>query len=67
MLERPLAMKPQTPIRLRILVDGTCTVVYANDEVALSSRMYKCLGGAAGLFVAEGDAEFQGTTLKTRQ
>ena len=67
MLERPLGMKPQAPLRLEVLIDGACTVVYANGEVALSCRMCKRHVGAAGLFVAEGNAEFRGTTLRTRQ
>ena len=65
-LERPLAMQPDRPVRLRVLVDGTCLVVYADDEVALCCRMYEHRTGALGLFVTEGAARFGKVTLSTR-
>lgn len=66
MLERPVAMKPEHPVTLRILIDGTCLVVYANDEIALSCRMYDHQQGSVGLFVTEGDAAFRGMSVKSR-
>ena len=57
-LERPLPMHPGTPVRLRVLVDGTNLVVYANDQVALSCRMYEHRDGQLGVFVTEGEAAF---------
>ena len=65
-LERPLAMKAGTPVTLRVLVDGSCVVVYANDALALSCRMYEHREGGLGLFVTEGEAAFTGLTLRTR-
>jgi beta-fructofuranosidase len=58
-IERPLALRPGEPVRLRVLVDGTCAVTYANDEVALSCRMYDHRRGQLGLFVAEGEATYR--------
>lgn len=58
MLERPLAMAPDRPIKLRAIADGTCLVVYANDQIALSCRMYNHRAGNLGLFVTEGKAIF---------
>jgi len=66
MLERPVAMKPEHPVTLRIIVDSTCLVVYANDEIALSCRMYDHQQGSVGLFVTEGDAAFRGMSVKSR-
>lgn len=66
MVERRFPMRAERPISLRVLVDGTCLVVYAGDEVALSCRMYDHPEGQLGLFVAEGDAEFRGTTVRGR-
>lgn len=57
-LERPLAMKPGKPVKLKVLVSGTNLVVYANDSVALSCRMYQHRQGQWGLFVTEGRASF---------
>lgn len=65
MLERPLAMTPGVPIRLQVLVDDTCVVAYANDQVALSCRMYDHRAGEWGLFVTEGEALFTNLAVKT--
>jgi len=66
MLERPLEMPPGVPLHLRVLVDGTCAVVYAADQVALSCRMYGHRTGELGLFVAEGTARFENFAVKVR-
>jgi beta-fructofuranosidase len=66
MLERPLAMQPGQPLQLRVLVSGTCLVVYANDEVALSCRMYEHRDGNLGVFVTEGQARFEDVRLRGR-
>ena len=66
MLERPLALAPQQPVHLTVLVDGTCLVVYADDEVALCCRMYEHRTGALGLFVSEGAARFDNLIVSTR-
>ena len=67
MLERPLAMKPGRAVRLRVLVSGTCLVVYVDDLVALSCRMYDHRQGGWGLFVTEGRATFRSVTVKLRR
>jgi beta-fructofuranosidase len=59
MLERPLAMAAGRPVRLRLIIDGTCVVIYADDVVALSCRMYDHREGMLGLFVTEGEASFK--------
>lgn len=64
--ERPVAIKPSQPITLRAIVSGSCLVVYVNDKVALSTRMYEHRAGAWGLFVTEGNVRFSATTIKTR-
>jgi beta-fructofuranosidase len=66
MVERPLVLSPGQPVVLRALVDDTCIVIYANDRVALSCRMYDHRSGALGLFVAEGEADFKGLSVKVR-
>jgi len=65
-LERPLAMAPEQPVRLRVLLDGTCAVVYADDEVALSCRTYDHPEGTLALFVSEGKARFESVRVCTR-
>jgi len=66
MLERPLTMKAGAPVHLTLLVDGTCLVVYADDEVALCCRMYEHRAGGLGLFVTEGAAAFSDITMLAR-
>ena len=61
MLERPVSLPAGAPITLRVFADGTNLVIYVNDRVALSSRMYEHGSGALGLFVNEGEATFTGT------
>ncbi len=66
MVERPLRLREGHPVRLQLIADGTCLVIYANDEVALSCRMYDHRGGGLGAFVAEGQAEFRGVEVRER-
>lgn len=63
--ERPLAMRPGAPIRLRILIDGAAVVIYADDKVALSGRMYDISDGELGMMVTEGAAGFKDTQVRS--
>ncbi len=67
MLERPLAIHPGEPVRLRLLVSGTNLVVYANDAMALSCRMYDHRAGQVGLFATEGAVQFTDLRLVVRE
>jgi beta-fructofuranosidase len=66
MMERPLQLVSGKPVHLQVLVDGTCAVVYAADQVALSCRMYGHRTGELGVFVSEGAAEFGHIAVKAR-
>jgi beta-fructofuranosidase len=59
MLERPLSMTPGKPVQIKAVAEGSCLVVYADDKVALSCRMYDHKAGSVGLFAAEGDVRFE--------
>ncbi|HEY3418571.1 MAG TPA: glycoside hydrolase, partial [Armatimonadota bacterium] len=65
-LERPLPMQPGKPITLKVIVDGSCMVIYADDQVALSFRGYDFRKGLAGVFVQEGEASFTDFSIMTR-
>ena len=67
MVERPLSMEVGQTIRMKVVVDGTCLVAYADDRVGLSCRMYDDRTGALGLFAAEGAVAFQDLTVRTRR
>jgi len=40
-------------------------VMYINDQVAMSTRMYDLQTGALALFVADGEASFEDILVKT--
>ena len=66
MLERPVAMQGNQPVKLRVIVDGTCLVVYVDDRVALCCRMYDHRAGAWGLFATEGQVHWKELACRTR-
>jgi len=65
MLEQPLSLRADRPVQLRALLEGDCLVAYADDQVALSCRLYDHPRGAWGLFVREGVARFEGLSAHT--
>jgi beta-fructofuranosidase len=66
MLERPLPQLSGGMVNMRLLISGSCLVVYADEQVALSCRLYDHAKGELGFFIAEGEAEFLNLTVKTR-
>lgn len=64
-LERPIDLKPGTPVSLKIIADGSCGVVYAAGKVAMSFRMYDLPKGNWGVFVNDGAARFRDISLST--
>ena len=66
MLERRVVLAPDRPLKVQLLVDGTALVVYVDDQVALSGRIYDRRTGALGLFVTEGEARFDRIRMATR-
>jgi beta-fructofuranosidase len=63
-IERPLKLNSNQPVRVCALVEGSLIVVYFNDEVALSTRGYERQAGEFGVFVSEGSASFSDLSLK---
>lgn len=57
-LERPIRLEPHRPVDLKVFVDGTVCVVYADNKVAMSTRLYNLKQGNWGVFVNEGSARF---------
>ncbi|MFZ4695371.1 MAG: GH32 C-terminal domain-containing protein, partial [Verrucomicrobiia bacterium] len=66
MIERPLGFRAGEDVHLRVLVDGSCMVAYANDRVALSCRMYEGRTGEWGVFAADGPASFADLACRRR-
>ena len=67
MIERPLPMAPETPVRFLVLIDDTCIVAYVNNRIALSCRMHDHRAGKLGLFVNEGKAHFNRVAIRPRK
>lgn len=49
-----------------IIREEDICVVYINDEVALSARMYDHKGGYAGIYVVQGEVKLSNYVVKTR-
>ena len=50
---------------LIIREDDIC-LVYINDQIVLSNRMYDHKGGFAGIYVVQGEVELSNYVVKTR-
>jgi len=66
-IERPLRMEEGRSVTVRALVSGSCLVIYANDRVALSARMYDRKEGRLGLFVSNGFLAVQDMAIRLRR
>ncbi len=53
-IERPISLSPGKPINISAIVDGSICVIYVENEVAMSTRMYSTRLGKLGAFVAGG-------------
>ncbi|MBQ6382292.1 MAG: DUF4975 domain-containing protein [Clostridia bacterium] len=63
--ERPFEWEAGREYRIRIFVDETVLVLYADDQLALSTRMFDRSGLQFGLFVSDGSAQFRDIRLYT--
>ena len=60
-----LRRMPEGPIyRVKILRESDICVVYVNDQVALSTRMYDHKGQKAGLYLVQGKARLTKMEIK---
>lgn len=64
-LERPINLQAGRPVDLKIFVDGSVCVAYANSKIAMSARLYNLPKGQWGVFVNEGAARFRYPSLAT--
>lgn len=62
-LERPVGLISKQRNNIKIVVDDTMCVVYFNDIIAMSTRLYNFPKGRWGVFVSEGNAVFENTRL----
>jgi beta-fructofuranosidase len=64
-VERPITLSSHTSINLKVFVDNTVCVVYADDKVAMNTRLYDLKDGSWGVFVSEGSANFHNIRIST--
>lgn len=64
-LDRWIKLTPGAPVNLKVFVDRTIAVLYANDRIALSFRMYDLPTGRWGFFVNQGSAQFRNIRIST--
>ncbi|MGQ9682416.1 MAG: glycoside hydrolase family 32 protein, partial [Anaerolineae bacterium] len=65
-LERPLALRPEQPVELQVLLDGTICEVCVGREIAMSTRLYNLRHANWGVFVQEGSAHFRNAYAAVR-
>jgi beta-fructofuranosidase len=54
-----IALEPGKDYTFKIVIDGSVCVVYINDKVALTSRIYSLQNNLWGLFASKGGVEFK--------
>lgn len=64
-MERPIHLQPEVLHRVTIFRDHTVLVIYVDDTVALSTRMYSGSNGQIGLFTEGENAVFSNVTVTT--
>jgi len=57
-IERPINLVPNKEYVVKIFVDDTICEFYLNDKIALSTRIYDIEKGKWGVFISEGEADF---------
>ena len=64
-LERPVKLEADQTYHLTVFVQEDLLLVYFNNQVALSGRMYDYTGRRFGLFSFDGDTKFTNVSLYT--
>lgn len=55
--------QPTRLVSMQVFIEGTVCIVYVNNRLAMSTRLYQRSSGAWGVFVQEGCALFSQTSL----
>lgn len=61
----PFAMSSDTPYEMRIVIENSMVIVYVDNQVALSSRIYRAPGTHWGIFADNSDATFSDIVVTT--
>ena len=64
-MERPIALDPNMPHKLKVFIQGSIVVAYLDGQVALNTRMFDYSHQLFGLFASNGTARFDNIRLWT--
>ncbi len=64
-LQRPYRFKEGITYEIKVVIDGSILIVYFNEEVALSARVYDLSDGRLGIYTIAGEVEFKNIELLT--
>ena len=60
----PVSLEPGKEYKIKMVMEGSVCVVYINDQVALTSRIYSMNNRFWGLFARKGSVRFKDISLK---
>ncbi|OJU26736.1 MAG: hypothetical protein BGN92_13765 [Sphingobacteriales bacterium 41-5] len=61
----PITLSSNTDYKVTMVVENSIAVVYVNDAVALTCRIYKSIGTSWGIFADNSEVAFNNISLKT--
>lgn len=61
----PIALSANNDYKVTIIVENSMVVVYVNDVVALTCRIYKAIGTNWGIFADDSETNFYNISVKT--
>ncbi|MCG8369193.1 MAG: GH32 C-terminal domain-containing protein, partial [Proteobacteria bacterium] len=64
-VERSVSLSVGEAVKLKIVIDGSACVVYLDEKVALSTRLYSLDSDQWGAFATNGSAEFADSYVST--
>jgi beta-fructofuranosidase len=64
--EKSIILKPDVPHKIKVFVDYNNLVVYVDDKISMSTRIYNIDDGKWGVFVEQGTATFSNTKIWTK-
>ena len=59
----PITLSPNTNYKVQIVIENSVVVVYINDKIALTNRIYKASNTNWGIFTDNSDATFTNITV----
>ena len=61
--EIPLTLSPNTNYKIQIIIENSVVVVYINDKIAMTNRIYKASNTNWGIFTDNSDATFSNISV----